>query len=227
MPVKNLLRKVVPANVRSLVLRSIPRIKYINTYVLRRNGIIENLTEIDKKFVIRKINLEDADKLKKAYSFRSEKYFLRNGLPRLNNQSWQGLAVIDSDTNDIAYVSWVILKNVDFIDDLKIKLGKNQFFVRDGYCVPTYRHQGLHTRMEQERINFCVRNGANSIFVLIENKNEKGKISVIENGFKLFQQNIYLVIPAFGVYHEFFTALKYPFKSLVKRIKSLGNVTKD
>ncbi len=33
---------------------------------------------------------------------------------------------------------------------------KNQFMVRHGFCALEYRHQGLHTRMEQERINYCI-----------------------------------------------------------------------
>jgi len=69
--------------------------------------------------------------------------------------------------------------------------------------------------MEQERINYCIRNGANEIFIQIGSHNKKGITSVRDNGFLFSQKNYILRIPEFGIYRELFSALKSPFKKVI------------
>lgn len=94
-------------------------------------------------------------------------------------------------------------------------MNKHQFMVRHGYCSPKYRHQGLHTRMDQERINYCILHGATEIFVHIATKNVVGISTLINNGFKFYQKNLIFRIPKWGIYREFFFAIKTPFKKMI------------
>ena len=87
--------------------------------------------------------------------------------------------------------------------------------MRHGYCHPQHRHQGLHTRMEQERINYCINNGANEIYIQIGSKNIKGHESVTNNGFQFIKKNYTIRIPALSVYRDFFSFLKSPFKRVI------------
>jgi hypothetical protein len=134
----------------------------------------------------------------------------------MNSSEWTGLAIFDGTNGDIAYIGWVVTNAIEYLNEFGIRLNENQFLLKDGYCVPKYRHRGLHTRMEQERINYCIRNGANEIFIQIHNSNKKGINSVINNGYKLYQKNLILNIPKFGIYRELYAALKNPFKKVVK-----------
>lgn len=179
-----------------------PQIVILNTYRLRIDREIDLLTSIDDCFYIRGLDINDATYLEQAYSGRSKGYYKRNGLPRLSDSRWLGLAVFDVNTDRIAYVAWIIQKTVSYLEDINLVLGDNQRFVKDGYCVPEYRHRGLHTRMEHERINRCVRDGAKEIFIQIAADNPKGIKSVTENGYEYYQTNKYLVITGLGVYRE-------------------------
>ncbi len=211
--IKSIIKKTIPENILLSIYRIKPTIQITNTYLLKKNKLIESLHSIDKKYRIRELNINDSTDLKKFYGNQST--FEKTILARLNSIAWVGLAAIDSKSNTIAYVSWIIIKNIKFIKDFKIEINKNQFFVRHGYCAPLYRHQGLHTRMEQERINYCISNGANEIFIQIGSNNKKGHTSVINNGFIFFQKNYILRIPALGIHQELFSALKSPFRRVL------------
>jgi len=163
-----------------------------NIYLLKQYKEITDLQVINKKYQIRIVTKNDIEELKRISNYRKETYFEDEMLPRLENKNWVGLATIDTTNREIAYIAWVVKKNADFIDEMKIKLKSNQFFLKDGYCVPKYRHQFIHQRMMQERINFCIRNGANEIFVGILNANKKGIQNVTDFCFKLVQRNYLL-----------------------------------
>lgn len=210
---KIFLRILIPEKIRNFILGWYPQIYINNTYLLRKTELINPLHGIDNKFIIRQLNIFDADKLNAAYGRKES--FEKMILPRLNSSSWVALAAINSEKNEIAYVSWVITENTDFINEFGIQLKKNQFFLRHGFCVLEYRHLGLHTRMEQERINYCIRNGANEIFIQIGNKNKKGIQSVIDNGYILYKKNFIILISKGGIYRELFSTLIRPFKRVI------------
>lgn len=191
----------------------------LNTYKLTISHELSDLTPIEERFYIRGLDMSDAAALEEAYMERSKGYFQRNGLPRLSDPSWLALAVFDAEQDRIAYVAWIIQKTVPYLEDIALRLNEDQRFVKDGYCVPAYRHRGLHTRMEHERINRCVRDGAREIFIQIAVDNPKGIKSVTDNGYVYYQTNKYLVVTGLGIYRE----IRSFWRSLITfgRVKSI------
>jgi len=161
------------------------------------------------------VSWDDNEKLLKAHIIRGPKTY-RKVPPRLDALEWHGLAVIDTTNDDIAYIAWIINRNIRYIEEFGIKMKKGQFLLKDGFCVPEYRHQGLHSRMEQERINYCVRNGAKEVFIQIHDSNQKGIKSVLDNGYTLYKQNRVLGWPIFNTYRELTSFIKNPFAKVVK-----------
>ncbi len=210
---KPIARILLPENVRRFIGIYIPRISKNNTYILKKEYPIVELNNINEKFYIRKLELKDKEAIWVAYG-KKENFDIQI-LPRLKNDAWVGLAVFNQDNNEIAYISWIIIKNTPFIKEFGINLKSNQFFLRHGFCVPKYRHQGLHTRMEQERINYCVKHGANEIFIQIGSKNKKGIESVTNNSYSFYQQNYIILITGLGIYRELLSFLKNPFKRII------------
>lgn len=198
---------------RYYILQFYPKISINNTYILKRTEPIYSLHNIDKKFYIRQLSISDAENLKTAYGNKNN--FEKTILPRLNSSAWVPLAVINSENNCIAYISWVIKENTTFINEFNIRLESNQCFLRHGYCVSEYRHQGLHTRMEQERINYCISKGFNEIFIQIGSRNVKGIDSVLSNGYAFYKKNYVIYISGLGLYRELFSTLKNPFRRVI------------
>lgn len=214
--IKEVLKYLIPIEVRVFLLGLIPRIYLLNTYLLNHPQFINNLCSISEKYLIRTIGWNDEQKIRKAHSFRGPGAFSKRIPDRLNSSEWVGLAVFDKNNGDIAYMAWIIINSIRYFEEFGVHLQAGQFLLKDGFCVPEYRHQGLHTRMEQERINYCVRNGATEIYIQIHNNNEKGKDSVIKNGYKLFHQRYIIQWPAFNIYRDLKAFLKNPFVKVVK-----------
>ncbi len=213
--VKNIFRFIIPKNVRLFLWSLKPKIHLLNTYKLQREELILDLKNINDKYIIREITWADEAKIRKAYQFRGRKAF-RNLIPaRMNSGNWIGLAVIDNITGDIAYLAWIIVKSIRYFEEFGIYLKPGQFLLKDGFCVPEYRHQGLHTRMEQERINYCIKNGAKDIFIQIQDENEKGKDSVRNNGYVLINKKYVIAWPVFNTYRVFRSFLRNPFMKVI------------
>jgi len=212
--IKSILRKIIPKSIRTAILISlisIPKIITVNTYVLKRDLLIKDLHQIDSRYLIKHIGIDDMEKLRKAYSYRSAKYFIRRGMPRLKNPAWVGFAAIDTTNNDIAYIRWIVKENMQFNLEYEIIMKPNHFFLKDDYCVPHYRHQGLHTRIFQEGVNYCINNGANEMFIQVWKSNIKGMDFVLNNGFTFYKKNLLLSISRFGISQELFSFLRRPF----------------
>jgi hypothetical protein len=213
---KEALRIISPKWARSFIWSIVPKFDTLNTYLLRDAKKFETLPPIDSKFIVRPITWDDKEALIKAHAFRGKQSYKKKVPPRLNSPEWVGLAVFDTSNGEIAYIAWVVTKSIRYIEDFGISLKRNQFLLKDGFCVPTYRHQGLHTRMEQERINFCVSNGASEVFIQIHNSNAKGVKSVLSNGYVLYRQNVIIMWPIFNVYRNLRAFVKNPFIKIVK-----------
>lgn len=213
---KKVLKYLIPAQIKIFLWKALPKIYRVNTYLLKSPVFIDNLHQIPDKYIVRQVSWDDKEKLQKSHFFRGEDSFKLKVMPRLNSPEWIGLAVFDQTEGDIAYLAWVIIKSIRYIEEFGIRLNPGQFLLKDGYCVPEYRHQGLHTRMEQERINYCIRQGAKEVFIQIHDSNPKGKDSVIKNGYNLFKQNYVLQWQIFNIYREFFSFLRSPFIKVVK-----------
>ncbi|MFP4024591.1 MAG: hypothetical protein ACLFVR_08690 [Thiohalospira sp.] len=186
----------------------------MNTYILNNPKLIANLRPIDHIYGIKRITWDDEQMLKDFYS--DPKRYARKIPKRMNSPEWVGLSVIDTTNGNIAYIAWVITKSIKYFEEFGVKLKNGQFLLKDGFCHPEYRHQGLHTRMEQERINYCIKNGAHEIFVQIHDSNKGGINSVLNNGYKLYQQNYVIQWPVFHVYRSLKGFLRNPFKKVVK-----------
>ncbi|MBN2863657.1 MAG: hypothetical protein JXN62_10870 [Bacteroidales bacterium] len=213
---KKIARFFLPEKIRIFFFRMIPRVSVVNTYIMSNPLMIEKMNMISGKYSIREINPSDIGILKQAYETRSKISF-ENKIPaRLNSDAWTGLAVFDKTNGNPAYLAWVITKSIPYFEEFGVKLKEGQFLLKDGYCFPDYRHQGLHSRMEQERINYCVRHGASEIFIQIHDSNKKGIKSVTSNGYRLHKDNFVIHWPLFNVYRELLSFLKNPFKNIIK-----------
>lgn len=213
---KKVLKTAIPPKVRYFLWRMVPKLYLINTYVLRNPQYTNNIKKIADKYFIKQISWEDKEQLKIAHYYRDEKAFKNKVIPRLKCPAWVGFAVVDSTNNAIAYISWIVTSSITYLEEFGITLEKGQFLLKDGYCVPHYRHQGLHTRMEQKRINYCVENKASAVFIQIHESNVKGKESVLSNGYSLFKQNVVIHWPVFKVFRSFSGFIRNPFKKIVK-----------
>ncbi len=206
-------RIFLPTKLRHWCARMYPRISVMNTYVLHQPRFIQALHHINNKFFVKELSIEDKEAMSIVY--RHNKSFESHIFPRLKTGVWTGLAVINSLNNEIAYISWIITANTQFINEFGIYLKKNQFFLRHGFCVPKYRHKGLHTRMEQERINYCVKHETSDIYIQIANHNQKGIKSVLDNGYTLYQQNYLIYISRLGIYRHLISFMKNPFQKVI------------
>lgn len=223
---EEIVRKVIPYKMRLFLWGITPKVKRYFVYKIVQNEPFSNLTEIDKKFIIRSLQKCDKESIIRAYSTRDFNYFERHILSRLSDPKWVGFAVENRENGDIAYISWVVRGNVDFIVDLNIDLKPNQFFLRDAFCVPEYRRQGLNTRMDEERINYCIYNGANEILFQIGGKSHPEQNilrrynSYANNGIEpnenisilLIQKNNILIVPRLGIHSDIFSFFRKPFK---------------
>lgn len=214
--IKKLARKWLPIKARYFLTGLTPKISKLNTYKLVLKGPIKQLSRIDVIYEVKEVSTQDIEKLQKAHLSRGPFAFKRKVWPRLNSTDWTGLAVFDKNKGDIAYIAWIVTSSIPYSDEFKMPLGKEQFLLKDGFCVPEYRHQGIHTRMEQERINFCWNAGAREVFIQIHDSNDKGKRSVFNNGYKLYRQSKVIMWPTFNVYREFRSFIKNPFKKVIK-----------
>jgi len=212
---KKIARFLIPEKTRILLFRMIPRVSQINTYFLSNPQMIAKMSIIPGKYSIREISPDDTGTLKKAYTTRSKLSFEKKIPARLSSDAWTGLAVFDKMNGNPAYLAWVITKSIPYLEEFGIKLKEGQFLMKDGYCFPDYRHQGLHTRMEQERINYCVRHDATGVFTQVHDFNKRGIESVTGNGYKLLKQNYVLHWPIFNIYRNLFSFLRNPIRKVI------------
>jgi hypothetical protein len=166
MNLKNTIRSLIPEKFRLLLWSLMPKFHLMNTYRLEA-PVLKGLIPIDPGFEIREISERDDEKLIKAYYYQGRKAYINKVPSRMNSGAWKGLAIFDKATGDIAYIAWIVIKSIRYLEEFGVRLEKNQYLLKDGFCVPEYRHKGLHTRMECERINYCVNNGAKKIFIQI------------------------------------------------------------
>jgi hypothetical protein len=216
MNLKKFLRVVIPLKIRLFLWRIVPKMHIVNTYILTKPKLIRNPQRIDSKYSINEISQTDKEQLTEVYKYRGSNSYRKQILPRLLSKDWVGLAVFDNTNGEIAYIAWIIIRSIRYFEEFGVHLQRGQFLLKDGFCVPEYRHQGLHTRMEQERINYCVRNNADSIFIQILDANKKGIDSVIKNGYVLYSQRRVIQWSLFGVYREMWSFLRSPFRKIVK-----------
>lgn len=225
-PFRTIARKVIPYNVRLFIWGIIPKTEIYFIYKIIQKKPFTELRPIDRKFRICHVDHCPRDKVLKAYSSREFNYFEKNVLPRLADSRWVGFAVENLDNNELAYISWIVRSNVGFIDDLGISMNPNQCFLRDAFCVPEYRGLGLNSRMDEERINYCISDGADEILFQIGDKvhpeqnilrryktfvkSAEGKDKGID--LVLLKKHRVVIIPRLGIHRDLISFLKNPFK---------------
>ncbi|PLX05852.1 MAG: hypothetical protein C0594_06705 [Marinilabiliales bacterium] len=213
---KRTIKKLVPKQLSILVWNLKIQTPILNTYALESPQLFTKLSSInDSKYEIREIRSQDSDTLRTAYDSYVKGAFKKKIPRRLKSPDWVGLGVFDLDTGELAYLAWIIVNSIKYFEEFDIYLKKGEFLLKDGLCFPKYRHQGLHTRMEEERINYCVKRGAQKVYIQIQDENVKGKTSVINNGYVLIKKNKVLFFPLFNIYREYKSALKRPFRKVI------------
>jgi len=213
---KKVIRKIVPYSVRHLIWSIIPKIELLNTYLLQRDNLITELSPIDSKFEIRTVTDQDWFAIKNAVDTRGSKTFRQTIPNRMKHPDWIGIIVVNTINKEIAYLSWIISQNIQFFKEFGIKPNNKQFFLKDIYVVPKYRKQGLNKRMEQERINYCINNGAKEIFIQIHQTHPIMNKIAVKNGYKLYNQKWVMHWPIFNVYRALNAFLKRPFQKIIK-----------
>ena len=158
---------------------------------------INNFRGIDNKYVIKIVSNED-ENLLKEYSDKNrlKGHFERNIRPRLKDQKkYMGIAVIDKIKNKLAYLCWISFDNeIDTGMHYRFKLKNKEAYFLDDDCVPKYRRQGLHQRLMQERINYCINKGIKNIYIAIYRNNYKAINNLKKFDFKIYKR-IFLIKP--------------------------------
>ena len=168
-----------------------------NFYKLSDPVRIKNLRDVDNKYTIKIVSNEDAGLLKEySEKNRWKGHFERNINPRLKDQKkYIGIAVIDKLKNKLAYLCWVSFDNeIDTGIHYRFKLKNNEAHFFDGDCVPEYRRQGLHQRLMQERINYCINKGIKNIYIAIYRNNYRAINNLKKFDFKIYKR-IFLIKP--------------------------------
>lgn len=216
MVLKKLVRFILPPSYRHFIVSCIPKIYRLNTVVLESPKMIENLFPLEGNFKIREITYNDLELLKVFHMHKGIKSFSHNTLPRLNASEFIGLAAIDEDSNEIAYLSWIIVSSIPYFEEFGITMTRGEYLVKDIFVVPKYRHKGLSTRMEQERINYCVRRGdCKKIYTQPFFNNIKGNKAYLKLGYRLIQTNYLIRWYVFNVYRSLKGFVKNPFKKVL------------
>jgi hypothetical protein len=213
---KKIVRELFPKKLREYLGPFYPRLYKVNTYLKPDLSEPYPLPIISEIYEIKEVDKNDIPALKAAHDTRGTRSYQLKVTPRLAAPEWVGLAVFDKNNGRIAYIAWVVTKNIPYIEEFGIKLRPDQFLVKDGYCVPEYRHQGIHTCMEIERLNYCVRHGAREVFIQIHDANKKGIESVKDNGYRFYRQDLVIAIGGMNIYRPLKAFLKNPLKKIVK-----------
>lgn len=214
---KELLRLILPRRVRHFLVSCIPKIYKLNTLVLEAPQLIENLISLKGKFLIREINSYDLERLKAFHHYKGLRSFNNNTMRRLNAPEFVGLAAIDIESDEIAYLSWVITASIPYFEEFGIYMNKGDYLVKDIFVVPKYRHKGLSTRMEQERVNYCIRRGdCRKVYTQPLASNVEGNKVYYRMGYKKVQENYLIRWYVFGVYRSLSGFLRNPFRRIIK-----------
>lgn len=129
------------------------------------------------------------EELLRQYSkkYRSKNHFEKNILPRLKNSNrFKGFVVIDLYTNELAYLSWIDLKKIEIKEvSLHKNLTQKEVYFFDDDCVIHHRRKGLHNAVFIKRLNFCLENNINQIYISIYLNNFRAIGNISKFNFKL------------------------------------------
>jgi GNAT superfamily N-acetyltransferase len=207
---------LLPSRIRSIIWNLIPRILRINTCLLEKPTFIKDLISIDNKFQIREVSSRDIDEIEKFISYRGFKKFKHTIDQRLDSDAFIGLGVFDASNGKLVYLSWVIQDSIPYFEEFGFNMVKSDFLVKDIFVLPEYRGLKISSRMEQERINFCILRGAKRIYTQPLTLNLKGNQTYERLGYKIIQTDLLINWPAFHVWRHFYSFLKNPFKKVIK-----------
>ena len=168
-----------------------------NFYKLSDPVRIKNLRDVDNKYTIKIVSNDDVDLLKEySDKNRPKGYFERNIKLRLKVQKqYIGIVVIDKLKNKLSYLCWISFDN-EIVTGIhyRLKLKNNEAYFFNDDCVPEYRGQGLHQRVMQERINYCINKGIRNIYIAIYRNNYRAINNLKKFDFKIYKR-IFLIKP--------------------------------
>ena len=209
--------KLLPGWLRFLISGSIPRLYRIVTLVLENPDRVTDLVRLPENYTIREVSEEDIDLLKVFSDRKGSRAFKHNTLPRLVAPGFTGLAVINTEKNEIAYLSWVISGSIPYLEEFGINIQEGEYLVKDIFVVPEYRNLGLSSRMEQERINYCLRQGeCRGIYIQILSSNKKGLEVYKKLGYRVLQEDYLIRWYIFNIFRSLNGFVRNPLSRIVK-----------
>jgi ribosomal protein S18 acetylase RimI-like enzyme len=159
------------------------------------DGKIFQLAVLKDNFVIEKTNWNHKDLLVKyANENRSKNHFIKNLKFRLDNQErFIGFAAICLQKNKIAYLCWLDLEMLELNDaNFTMELKSNQAYFFDDHCLPEFRRMGLHRKVFEKRLNYCIESRVDEVLITIMNDNKSAINNLYKFSFKLIKAiNVY------------------------------------
>jgi len=213
---KKFVRRVLPLSIRRFVWLSLPQVHIVNTYALKVYADMFELQKIPDKYELVLINKSHIERLKNFYNNYGTNVFRKKVPKRLNSSSCRGFAFVERKSGEIVYNTWIHFNFNRYLSEYGIQFEEDFAFWDSGDCLPDHRHQGLHTRMEQELIKYAQQNNYGIFSLQIHESNSKGNDHALAKGYSLIKQSYTVYWPAFGVYRELKSFLMNPFKRIIK-----------
>jgi hypothetical protein len=211
---KKTARAILPVSARYFIWSVKPQIFKMNTLILDDYKLSESFIRIPEKYVIKEVTWQDKDALLRFYNSNGANVFERKVPKRLNSKRCRGFAIYDNTSGIIVYCNWIIHQYEEYLGEFGIRPEASFIFWDSSVCLPEHRHQGLHSRMEQELINYSINSGAVSFYMQIHESNVKGNKHALSKGYRLIDTQYVISWPVFGVYRNLKAFLHNPFRRI-------------
>lgn len=114
---------------------------------------------------------------------------------RLENINYKCFAIIEKNTNKLVYYSWININTSHYCKEINktLKLNsRNGCLFEDDNTIPEYRNNGFHKFVMEKRINYCIENNIDTIYILIHIFNKPALNTVKKYNFR--RKNIPLAL---------------------------------
>ncbi|MFK5878238.1 MAG: GNAT family N-acetyltransferase [Flavobacteriaceae bacterium] len=177
---------------RELVLKVKRKIYYRQNIYSRDLSTSNNfkVAQLKGDFSVVKIDKSCKDLLVKyANENRAKNHFEKNLKLRLGkNKRFIGFAAVCQQKNEIAYLCWLDLEMIELNDaKFTMNLNANQAYFFDDHCLPEYRRLGLHKKVFEDRLNYCINHGIQEVLIAIMNDNKRAINNLYKFNFKLIK----------------------------------------
>jgi hypothetical protein len=114
---------------------------------------------------------------------------------RLESSNYKCFAIIEINTNKLVYYSWINFSKSHYCKEINktLKLmSKNTCLFEDDNTLIEYRNNGFHKFVMEKRINYCIENNIDTIYILIHIFNKPALNTVKKYNFR--RKNIPLAL---------------------------------